>query len=510
MKRIFVVLSMPVLALIAPGLAQEATPMPEESPPEVKAPPEPESYVTTGEVRIDGKAVRYQATAGTLILENAEEKPIARFGYIAYVRQGGGNAAQRPITFAYNGGPGSSSIWLHMGILGPRRAVANDVEATPPPYGVTDNAYSVLDRTDIVMIDPVGTGLSRPLDGAKGELFWGVDKDAESIGNFINRYVTESGRWRSPKYLLGESYGAMRSAVLVHHMQTRYNMAFAGVVLVSPFLDFTSGVDGVGADLPHVLYLPTLAATAWHHDALDDKPADLITFLEEVERFATDEYAPALLKGARLTDAERAAVRGKLAQYTGLSESYLDRADLRVSHTQFTQELLRERGITVGRIDARFSGPSLNPLAERMPYDPFMSDVGAPFTAAFKDYFHGELQVPRDRDYRVSAFELWKSWDWSHRRPDLTEFHPPAPDTAPDLAHAMNRNPNLRLLVQQGYFDLATPHFVTEYVLDHMRLQPDARRRIQVEYYDSGHMMYLHPPSMSKFRDDLVRFIDEG
>ncbi|MGF1508576.1 MAG: S10 family peptidase [Myxococcota bacterium] len=475
--------------------------------------PEAKTFVTTSTVRIDGRVLKYEATVGTLILKDPDDKPIATFGYTAYVKQGDRAARRRPITFAFNGGPGSSSVWLHMGVLGPKRARANDLGATSAPFGTEENGFSILDRSDLVFIDPVGTGLSRPIGEAKGEMFWGVDQDVESIGNFIHRYVTESRRWGSPKYLLGESYGAMRAAALVHHMQSRYNMAFSGVVLVSPFLDFVAGFDGVGNDLAYILFLPTLAAVAWQHDAVEDKPERLESFVEAAKEFAMTSYARALRKGARLQGEERAEVIERMAAFTGLSQEYLDRANLRVGHNQFTQELLRDRGVTVGRIDARFSGPNWNPLAERMPYDPFMADIAGPFTAAFQDYLHGSLDVPPANAYRVSNFELWKVWDWGHRPPGMPELGPaklPVPNTALDLAYAMTTNSNLRILVQQGMFDLATPQLATEYVLDHMKIPAEARDRITVAYYEAGHMMYLHPPSRSKFRGDLVRFIDGG
>lgn len=501
--------SLMALALLALGV-RAAEPQATEATQAVPAStvPEAEAYTSTHEVRIDGKTLKYTATAGTLILRDKEAKPIASLGYTAYVRQGTPDPGQRPITFAYNGGPGSSSLWLHMGILGPRRAVANDLSATAAPYATVNNEYSVLDRTDIVMIDPVGTGLSRPVGEAKGEDFWGVTKDAASIANFINRYVTENGRWRSPKYLLGESYGAMRSAVLVYQLQADYLMDFAGVVLVSPFLNFNSGADGAGADLPHVLFLSTLAATAWYHDALADKPADLAAFLAEVKRFAYEEYAPALLQGADLGQAQRAELLRKLSAYTGVSEQYWSNANLRVAHTQFVKELLRGRAQQAGRVDSRFAGVSLNLLGESMSYDPFLADIGAPFTAAFKDYYHGDLGVPRDRDYHIWGDELWAKWDWKHHSPGGGGWESPAPNTTVDLSHALATNPNLRVLVQQGYFDLATPVGATEYDLAHLDPMP-AAGRVTLEYYEAGHMMYLHPPSMAKYRDDLVRFLDQ-
>ena len=468
--------------------------------------PEPKSSLTRHTVRIDGTAVDYTATVGWLILDDAEGKPRARFGYTAYTRNGVADLAKRPVLFAFNGGPGSSSIWLHMGILGPRRAVVNDPGfAPPPPAELVDNAYSVLDVTDIVMIDPVGTGFSKPLGDAKGADFWGVDPDIESVGAFIRKYVTVNGRWASPKYILGESYGGIRSAGLVWHLQSRHGMNFNGLVLVSPFLDMGSGVDGAEIDLPHVLYLPTLAATAWYHGALAEKPASLAAFVDEVTRFAYDEYAPALLAGYTIDAERKQRVAAKLAAYTGTRPEYWLEADLRVSHPQFLQELKRTERLIAGRIDSRFIGPSVNPLSETMDYDPFFPAIGPAFTAAFFDYLHRELDFGDDERYVVSNFGV--DWKWDHRPPDARDWEVPWANLRPDLAHAMTMNPGLHVLVQQGYYDLATPYLATRHDLEHLDIAPAARERIRLELYEAGHMMYLHEPSLRKYRDDLAAFI---
>jgi carboxypeptidase C (cathepsin A) len=470
--------------------------------------PEPAASSTRHEVQIDGQRVRYTATAGWLIMKDDEGKPIARFGYTAYTRDGVADLARRPVTFAYNGGPGSSSIWLHMGVLGPRRVVVTDAGfAPPPPSERVDNAFSVLDVTDLVMIDPVGTGFSKAVGEAKNADFWGVDQDIKSVGAFIKRYVSENGRWASPKYLLGESYGGMRSAGLAFYLQSTQGMNLNDVVLVSPFLSAASGVDGMEIDLPHVLYLPTLAATAWYHDAIANKPASLQAFTAEVERFAYDEYMPALMKGYVLPAEQKRAVAAKLASYTGTTPDYWERADLRVSHPQFLQELQRSDRLITGRIDSRFVGPAVNPLAEKMDYDPFFPAVAPAYTAAFLDYLHGELEFGRDEEYRVSAFDI--EWDWKHKQPGAGSWMTPAANTVPDLARAMTMNPGLHVLVQQGWYDLATPYFAMKHDLDHLDITPEARQRIEIAYYEAGHMMYLHGPSLKKYRDDLARFIRE-
>ena len=496
-----------LLPFVAPA-AEPATPAaePAKTGTETDKAAEPKTSVTRHQVRIDGQVVRYSATVGWMIMKNDAGKPIARFGYTAYTRDGVADLARRPVTFAFNGGPGSSSIWLHMGILGPRRVVVNDPGfAPPPPSQRVENEFSVLDVTDLVMVDPVGTGFSKPLGEAKGEDFWGVDQDVKSVGAFIKRYVTENGRWASPKYVLGESYGGMRSAGLANHLQSVHGMNLNGVVLVSPFLNAASGVDGAELDLPHALYLPTLAATAWYHGRIADKPASLEAFMGEVERFAYAEYLPALTRGFVISAEEKRAVATKLAAYTGTSADYWEKADLRVGHTQFLQELGRDQRTIAGRIDSRFVGPAVNPLAETMDYDPFFPAIAPAFTAAFLDYLHNELAFGRDEEYRVSAFDV--KWDWQHRTPGSRGWLSPVPNTVPDLARAMTMNPGLHVLVQQGWYDLATPQLVMKHDIDHLDITAEARRRIRVEYYEAGHMMYLHGPSMRKYRDDLAGFI---
>ncbi len=498
-----------LVVLLSPALLGAAeSPAPAADSDKAAPAPDPEPKVsrTRGSVRIGDEVVHYTATTGWMIMKDDAGKPIARFGYTAYTRDGIKDLARRPVTFAYNGGPGSSSIWLHMGILGPRRVVVGDPQYTPPPPSQrVDNEFSVLDVTDLVMIDPVGTGFSKPLGEAKGADFWGVDQDVKSVGAFIKRYVTENGRWGSPKYLLGESYGGVRSAALANHLQSVHGMNLNGVVLVSPFLNAASGVDGGEIDLPHALYLPTLAATAWFHGLVANKPASLQAYLADVERFAYAEYLPALSKGFVITPEEKGAVAAKLAAYTGTSADYWEKADLRVSHQQFLQQLQRDQRLIAGRIDSRYVGPALNPLAETMDYDPFFPAVGPAYTAAFLDYLHGELKFDDAEEYRVSAFDV--KWDWKHQQPGSKVGDILAPNTVPDLARAMTMNPGLHVLVQQGWYDLATPYFVMQYDIDHLRITPEARKRIRTEYYEAGHMMYLHAPSMRKYRDDLAQFI---
>jgi len=474
--------------------------------PENKAVPEAWSSTTQHAVKIGGKVISYTATAGTMLMKNDEGEAIALMGYTAY-HADGKNSKSRPLMFAYNGGPGSASIWLHMGILGPQRAVATDADFSPNgPFHHVDNEFSIIDEVDLVMIDPVGTGFSKPVGEGKGEDFWGVDQDIKSVSAFIVQYVTENGRWASPKFILGESYGGMRSGGVAWHLLQEHNLGLNGVVLVSPFMEMTIGFVGLGLDLPNVMFLPTYAATAWYHDALTDKPADLEGLMAEVEQFALQEYAPALLMGNRLVGEQRQAVLAKLSRYTGLSRDYWDQADLRVSEGQFTKELLRDRGETVGRVDSRFKGDSINLLGEQAFYDPMSSAIGPPFLAAFMDYYRSDLGVKTDQQYVVSG-KLWMDWDWHHAQPDMNGFKLPFPNTMVDLSLAMKQNPNMKVLYQQGYFDLATPHLATKYYIDHMDIPPRLRENVSLKMYEAGHMMYIHEPSMVKYKQDLAEFV---
>jgi carboxypeptidase C (cathepsin A) len=470
--------------------------------------PRAEQSVTQHSVTVGGKVISYTATAGTLIVRNDNDEPIAAVGYVAYTERDVADVSRRPITFAYNGGPGSSSIWLHMGALGPRRIVTADSGPTPPaPYHVVDNAYSILDKSDLVMIDAIGTGLSRAVGKSKDKDFWGVDQDIDSFGRFIQQYVSDNNRWRSPKYLFGESYGTTRSAGLVEYLQTRDNMAFNGVVLVSVALDFEAIFAWPGNDRPFPLFLPTYAAVAAYHHALPHQPAKLEPFLAEVRHYAWGEYSAALLKGDSLSDQERDAVAEKLHEYTGLTTEYIKKANLRVREPQFTQELLREHHETVGRLDARFTGVTFDLLAEDAQYDPQSAAISSAYTAAFLDYFHGDLKFGQGKTYNLNNREVFGSWDWKHRAPG-PGFPLPVPNTGVDLGHAMGYNPDLRVLVLNGLYDLATPFGATEEMMDHLGLEKDLRSHLQMKYYEAGHMMYVHEDSLKAMKADVAAFID--
>ncbi|GAB5415674.1 MAG: S10 family peptidase [Congregibacter sp.] len=466
--------------------------------------PQPLHARSRGSVRINGQKIDYTATAGTLEMVDDDGKPIAHFGYTAYVADGE-DKRERPILFAYNGGPGSASMWLHMGILGPQRTAVSDTEFVGRgPFQRVNNEFSTLDRADLVMIDPVGTGFSRAAGEAEGEDFWGVDNDIKSVSNFIARYVSDNGRWQSPKYLLGESYGGIRSGGVAYQLLVKHSIALNGVILVSPYMDMLAGNARMKGDLPFINFFSTYAATARYHGVVDDGGMSLENFVQAAERFAKEEYAPVLLKGHSATPEERAAVLAGMERFTGISAEYWDRANLRIDEGRFTKELLREQRKTVGRIDSRFVGDAIAYNRETNTYDPFFPAVGPAFMATFNDYYREVLGVKTNQRYIGSA-GLYGDWDWQHNTPGLGKVA--VANTAVDLAYAMTQNPLMRVLVQQGYYDLATPYGATRYFIDHLEVAPALRENLQLELYEAGHMMYLHPESMRKFRDDLAGFI---
>ncbi len=499
-----------VVLLVAPGLlgasAQDSQP-PATVPAKAEAPvPEAKTWVTHHTASIGGAPLVYTATAGTMLITNDKDEPIALFGYTAYTKDGA-DRVTRPIVFAYNGGPGSASAWLHMGILGPKRTMLADLDSnTRGPFRTVANEYTILDRADLVMIDPVGTGFSRVVGKGTGKDFWGVDQDARSVADFIVRFLNQSGRWSSPKYILGESYGGMRSGAVANVLLGRHNVALNGVILVSPYMDFVGGNADLQFDVANVNFMTTYAATAWYHNVIPNRPADLRAFLREAEAFARDTYAPVLFKGARATPAERRAALDGLARFTGVSAEYWDKANLRMDESRFLQELLRGRGLVVGRIDTRYTGANLSSTAETMRYDPYSAAVAPAIVATFNDYYRNELKVLSDREYLLSG-NVWGDWDESHRQPDVGRTVPVA-NAGIDLAHVMVKNPKMKLLVLQGYFDLACPYGTVEYFVDHMNVPPDVRRNVTIEYYEAGHMMYVHPASMVKFKKDLATFVD--
>ena len=465
-----------------------------------------QASVTQHRLSLGGKAIEYTATAGTLIVRDDDDKPIASIGYVGYTRRDGKSAGVRPVTFAFNGGPGSSSFWLHMGVLGPKRVQVSDPTPTPAaPYHTTDNEFSLLDVSDVVMIDPVGTGLSHAVCDHRDEEFWGVDPDIDSVSRFIAQYVSDNNRWTSPKYLLGESYGTTRGAAIVNYLRARRSLTFNGLVLVSVATDIEAiFAELPGNDRPYAMYLPAYAAVAWYQHMVPSQPAALEPFLAEVRQYAMGPYTAALLKGDTLSTEEREAVAQKMHDYIGLPVEYLKQARLRVSENEFAHELLKARGLTVGRLDGRFVGPSSDLLAKETDYDPQSSAISAAYAAAFLDYYHGELRFGQGETYHTSNFDIGTKWKWTHR---TERGEQPIVNSGVDLADALIKDPNLRVLVLNGYYDLATPFAATEYVMMHLGVPPEVGAHVQLKYYEAGHMMYVHPPSLAKMKRDLDTFI---
>jgi len=463
--------------------------------------PKDELSETTNTISIKGVDVKYKATAGTIVIKDEEGKPHVSFFFIAYTSLDHTNASERPLTFSFNGGPGSASVWLHLGVLGPRRVyLKEDGNLPPPPFQLVNNNESLLDKTDLVFIDPVSTGFSRPLPGEDPGKYHGVEQDLQSVGDFIRLYTTRNDRWLSPKFLIGESYGTTRAAGLADYLEDRYGMYLNGIALISAVLDFSTLSFSPGNDLPYIFFLPTETATAWYHKKLaPDLQADRQKALNEAETFALGPYTLALTKGAALSADERASVVKELARLTGLSEDYIDRADLRVHASQFFKELLRKERLTVGRYDSRITGKDRNSVGETPDYDPSYTTALGPFAATFNDYVRRELKFESDLPYEVLTSKV-QPWDFSQARNRFL-------DIAENLRQAMTHNPYLKVFVANGHYDLATPYLATRYTFDHIGLPPDLRSNVSMGYYEAGHMMYLNTPSRIALKADLARFI---
>ena len=485
--------------------------MTDESKPETKAekPEVKDNLVETKHtINIGGKEIAYTVTTGTIVLkeetpdrekEFEAQKPKAEFFFCAYTKFGEDETAKRPITFSFNGGPGSSSVWLHLGLLGPRRVVMEyDGDLPKPPYQLTDNEFSLLGETDLVFIDPVSTGYSRPVEGEKAKEFHAFKKDIQSVGDFIRLYTSRYGRWLSPKFLIGESYGTTRAAALSGYLQERHGLYLNGIMLISAVLNFQTLEFTPGNELPYALFLPSYAATAWYHHTLRIRRT-LQKLLSEVEQFAINEYAPALMKGHTLTPRERKNIVIKLAGFTGLSADYIERSDLRIMDMRFFKELLRARGRTVGRLDSRFLGIERDTLGEGMTSDPSMTNVLGPYTATFNDYVRNELKFEKDIPYEILNGQVWP-WSYSEHENQFVYV-------AETLRQAMTTNPHLKVFVANGYYDLATPYFATEYTFNHLGLDESLRNNIEMNYYEAGHMMYIHMPSLEALKLDLAGFI---
>lgn len=505
MKSFCIAAAVAALAWSPAALAQDASKPDQKADAKAEAAvPPPNVSVTRHTGRFGGLAVDYVATTGETYLTDADGKPTAAIFATSYVKAGKPDP-NRPVTFLFNGGPGSGSVWLHMGAFGPKRVVvpSDAKDDAAPPYPIVDNPMSLLDVTDLVFIDPVGTGFSKALGKTEPKTFWGLTADAKSVAQFIRIWLRENDRWNAPKYLGGESYGTTRSAAVVHELEGAYNdVSLNGVLLISTILDFGAQAEAQGNEMAYVVTLPSMAATAWYHGKVASRPATVEPFVEEARAFAVGEYASALLKGNRLQGAERAAVRAKLSRYTGLSEAFLDRADLRVTAGRFYKELLRDRGLTVGRLDSRYTGVDYDSAGETPDNDPSFYGIDGAYTAAINAYVRQDLNLKIDREY-VTIGGVG-DWDWRLGGDrDLDAYL----NVTPYLSKALRENSGLRIFVGQGWYDFATPFFGAEYALSRTGVPAD---RVQFKYYDAGHMMYVREADLEKLSGDLRAFIRAG
>ncbi len=493
----------------------------------------PAEVATQGSVDVAGQNIAYTAVAGTITvgstdvqdaelgadgkpqpgsqIANAEPKepkdatPFARMFYVAYFKKDA-KAEDRPITFFYNGGPGSSTVWLHMGSLGPKHVATDGDQHLPAaPYKMVDNANTLLDTSDLVFIDMPGTGFGRLAGKDAEKAFWGVDEDANAFARFIARFITKYNRWNSPKYLFGESYGTTRSAVLADILQNNKSMDLNGVILLSQIFNFATSIDGPsgnpGVDLPYVLALPTYAATAWYHKKLPQQPPAIEPFLKDVEDFAMGPYSHALALGTDITAEEKQSVAGKLHDYTGLPVAYLLRAGLRVNGGEFEKTLQEDQDLTTGRLDTRFSGPNLNSLSEGAEYDPQSSAISSAYVSLFNDYVRRDLKYGEGQTYLPEALFGSAQWDTLHRGNSVSL------NVAVDLAEALKTNPRLRIMVNGGYYDLATPFFAAQYEEKHLPIPQSLAKNIEYDWYESGHMVYVRDESLKQLHDRVAAFI---
>lgn len=524
------VLSALALAALALNLSAQPAEKSIEKKDEAKPAPEfiayPDDASTTYHTcEINGETIHYEATAGTIVLvkdEATEAKPSAKMFYISYRRtlspgdeyntkkEAGEDvpesnypdATKRPITFSFNGGPGSSSVWLHLGIFGPKKVAYADDEGRPgpPPYRVEANPNSLLDKSDFVFIDPVSTGFSRAQGDTSAKEFHGLESDIASVANFIKRYITRNGRWSSPLYIAGESYGTTRAAGLTNHLQGQHGISVNGVILISGIIEFSTLRFGQGNDIPYICFFPSYAATAHYHNMLppehQNKPIE--EFYKEAEAFALGEYASALIKGARLTQAEEDDIVRRMADFTGLKPEFIRRANLRVDQGRFCKELLRDKGLTVGRFDSRFTGQDRDRVSDTYDYDPSYAVIRSNYTESFNAYIREELGFESDLSYEI----LTNVWPWDYGRAGEARYV----NVAERLRSVMHEQPHIRVFVASGYHDLATPPLGMDYTHDHMQLADDLYDNMKNHYYIGGHMMYLDKASMAQLKADLDAF----
>ncbi|MEO6875404.1 MAG: peptidase S10 [Opitutaceae bacterium] len=459
---------------------------------------EPVLSITEHEITIGGKLIKYRATVGYLVLKDAKDKPRANIFFTAYTKLGEENMAKRPLTFSFNGGPGSSSVWLHMGALGPKRVVMTDKgESLPPPYKWVDNENSWLDQTDLVFIDPVSTGYSRPAKGVDAKQFHGFTGDIESVGEFIRLWTTRNQRWSSPKFLVGESYGTTRAAGLSDYLQGKYDFYLNGIILISSIMNFQTALFAPGNDLPYELFLPTYTAAAWYHGKLKgDLAKDLPKTLARVENFVAKDYSVALMQGSSLPEAERQRIAQELSSYTGLPMAFVLDQNLRINIFRFVTELKKSEHRTIGRLDSRIVGITDNNGFS----DPSMDAINGGYATAFNDYVRHDLKYENDLAYELLTNAVYP-WSYSNAENEYL-------NVAETLKKAMTKNPFLKVWIANGHYDLATPYYATKYTVDHMGLDPSIRDHLTLTYYEAGHMMYIHKESREKLKADYSAFLD--
>jgi carboxypeptidase C (cathepsin A) len=477
----------------------------DKKPAAAKEDKDPALSITEHEVSIGGKTIKYQATAGYLVLKNEKGEARANIFFVAYTKLGEADPAKRPLTFSFNGGPGSSSVWLHLGALGPKRVVMTDKgDSLPPPYKWVDNEYSWLDQTDLVFIDPVSTGYSRAAKDVDPKQFHGFTGDIESVGEFIRLWTTRNQRWASPKFLVGESYGTTRAAGLSDYLQQKYNFYVNGIMLVSSILNFQTARFAPGNDLPYQLFLPTYTAAAWYHGKLKgDWAKELPKALARAEQFVLKDYSLALMQGDALPAAERSRIAKELVALTGLTEDYVLKQNLRINIFGFVTELRKDENRNVGRLDSRIAGIADNSGGRGGDggfFDPSMEAILGGYTTAMNDYARRELKYENDLSYEILTGRV-QPWSYANVENEYL-------NVAETLKRAMTKNPFLKVWVANGYYDLATPYFATDYTVKHMGLDPAVRGNVTMTYYEAGHMMYIHMDSLKKLKSDYAGWME--